>query len=319
MTTIYIQYSKEFQLRKIYDTCTRIKNGFYIENGWMLSLNPQQFPYNSKTVLLSLNLFEFLRKNNDFWLNLGDFKYLSPDSVPKIVDSFNISSLIPDSFDTPNYNLIAIEELLPFLGDFLEVSFDLIYIHPVSFGTSASFEFEQNGKILHIYARECCYSACLGRIITHAFAYKAIAKDEFKHFSLYTGLASFVIEQTKFKNIFFFDLNNKKTPSAEVISALKVKSDALFAELGFPLDISNKIDTSSFSNHEYLVYVELKSSKGKIVSYDTFGKLLWGDDLDKFSQEAIAKIIERIRKKIKYQGIKGRVISTHRGRGYRLV
>ena len=57
--------------------------------------------------------------------------------------------------------------------------------------------------------------------------------------------------------------------------------------------------------------------KGKVVNYDQIGDWFWGEDnLDKFSLYSVAKIMEKIRKKIKDQGVYQELIYTIRGQGY---
>jgi len=56
---------------------------------------------------------------------------------------------------------------------------------------------------------------------------------------------------------------------------------------------------------------------GQIVSFDDMADIIWKDNSDqKFSLEAIAKIIQNIRIKIRTLGIIKEIIFTKRGSGY---
>lgn len=64
----------------------------------------------------------------------------------------------------------------------------------------------------------------------------------------------------------------------------------------------------------------LQANQGSVVSFDEVANVLWKDKTDdKFSLEAMAKVIENIRKKIKAVGINKELIFTKRGSGYLLM
>lgn len=77
---------------------------------------------------------------------------------------------------------------------------------------------------------------------------------------------------------------------------------------------------NSLTIQEEKVWELLQNNAGEIVSFDQVANELWQDMAEeKFSLEAMAKVIENIRKKIRDKGINKEIIYTKRGRGYILV
>lgn len=68
--------------------------------------------------------------------------------------------------------------------------------------------------------------------------------------------------------------------------------------------------------NEFIVLQILYKSKGKLVTYDQIGEILWKDDPNKFSLWAISQIISRLRKKLSSYSINPKIISSQRGEGY---
>lgn len=67
---------------------------------------------------------------------------------------------------------------------------------------------------------------------------------------------------------------------------------------------------------EHRILEKLYTAKGKVLSYDVIGELLWGKDSDDFSLWAISQIIRRLRKKLTLYGLHPKIISSERGEGY---
>lgn len=94
------------------------------------------------------------------------------------------------------------------------------------------------------------------------------------------------------------------------------KSNKYLEKLGFSkktvIDSTNPI----FTEKESLLLEELINNQGKILTFEKCSEILWEDEsFEKFSLEAIAKVIENIRKKIRELGINKEVIFTKRGSG----
>lgn len=74
------------------------------------------------------------------------------------------------------------------------------------------------------------------------------------------------------------------------------------------------------SNTEHLVLSKLLEKKNCTVTYDEIADILWPDDADnKFSLQAIAKVIERIRYSIHSSGIKQQLIYNIKEQGYLII
>jgi hypothetical protein len=69
---------------------------------------------------------------------------------------------------------------------------------------------------------------------------------------------------------------------------------------------------------EFASFIHLFRNKGKLVTYEELGAVLWGSDENKFSLWAIYQIIKRLRKKLSIYCVHPRVIVSRRGLGYSL-
>ncbi|MFA7301508.1 MAG: helix-turn-helix domain-containing protein [Candidatus Shapirobacteria bacterium] len=77
---------------------------------------------------------------------------------------------------------------------------------------------------------------------------------------------------------------------------------------------------NSLTIQEEKVWELLQNNAGEIVSFDQVANALWQDKVDdKFSLEAMAKVIENLRKKVRESGINKEMIFTKRGKGYILI
>lgn len=96
------------------------------------------------------------------------------------------------------------------------------------------------------------------------------------------------------------------------------KSEKYLEKLGF--SIKTEIPKlKNLTRQEQDVLNILHANSGKIVSFDEIAEVLWKEKSDdKFSLEAMAKVIENLRKKIKQVGINKEIIFTKRGSGYLL-
>lgn len=72
------------------------------------------------------------------------------------------------------------------------------------------------------------------------------------------------------------------------------------------------------TKHEYIVLYLLYKSKGKLVSYDKIGEVLWKNEPEIFSLWAISQIISRLRKKLSSYYIHPQTIRSVRREGYLL-
>lgn len=127
---------------------------------------------------------------------------------------------------------------------------------------------------------------------------------------------SFLFEQTKF-NKFYPEFKNIIKPDFSFPKELVELSNKYLKKLGFEVKTEIDIDNPIFTRQEKLILNKLSNSKGEIITFDQMGDILWGNNVDdKFSLEAMAKVIENLRRKIKKLGVMKEVIFTKRGEGY---
>lgn len=78
--------------------------------------------------------------------------------------------------------------------------------------------------------------------------------------------------------------------------------------------INNEI--MELSRKEYLVLRVLYKLRGKLVTYDRIGNLLWRDNPERYSLWAISQIIRRIRKRLAFYNLNPKIIRSRRAEGY---
>lgn len=84
--------------------------------------------------------------------------------------------------------------------------------------------------------------------------------------------------------------------------------------------INGQAAKEGFSLKVYDLLVFFLKNKGRVVSRDELGNVLWGDEAyNKYSDWAIDQLISQLRKKIDSIGAKGKSLKTVRGRGYRFI
>ena len=84
--------------------------------------------------------------------------------------------------------------------------------------------------------------------------------------------------------------------------------------------INNKIPQERFSSTEEKVLKLLVNHKNSFCSFDKIGEVVWQENsYDSFSVWAITKLIQRLRNKLKNNGVSLAVIQTQRKGGYFLT
>ncbi len=131
---------------------------------------------------------------------------------------------------------------------------------------------------------------------------------------------SFLFKNTIFKKYFKTYknlLDNDFSCDLETIS----KSSEFLESLGFKQEeVKININDPIFTKQEKDVLGVLIRNKGQIITFDEIADAIWKENTDqKFSLEAMAKIIQNIRIKVRTLGINKEVIFTKRGSGYLLL
>lgn len=130
---------------------------------------------------------------------------------------------------------------------------------------------------------------------------------------------AFLFENTIFKKYYPTYknlLDNDFSCDLETIS----KSNEFLESLGFKQEgVKININDPIFTKQEKNVLGVLIRNKGQIITFDEMADTIWKENTDqKFSLEAMAKVIENLRKKIRQSGINKEIIFTKRGSGYLL-
>lgn len=140
----------------------------------------------------------------------------------------------------------------------------------------------------------------------------------------------FLLTKSKIGKLFDFDYVPTVTQLPEIPTNLAAESEQYLGKLGFPITsvlgydnqhliINNHVVYNHFTPSEKRILSNLITHKNEVIAYDQIGNWFWGDSedaLDKFNLYSVAKIMEKIRKKIKDQGVYQELIYTIRGQGY---
>jgi len=118
----------------------------------------------------------------------------------------------------------------------------------------------------------------------------------------------------------------EKLPSRYLLDSQKYLKKLGFAQKKKLRLIDNEVFyeekkiSQKLSPQESEVLKKLAEKPNKIISHDQLAKILWRQNAEeKFSLWAVAKIIEKIRRKIRSLGINHQLIATIYGKGYQLT
>lgn len=131
---------------------------------------------------------------------------------------------------------------------------------------------------------------------------------------------AFLFENTIFKSYYPKYNNLLKNDFGCDLKTIN-KSNEYLEKLGFKQEeIKININNPIFTKQEKDVLGALIQNTGQIVTFDDMADIIWKDNSDqKFSLEAMAKVIQNIRIKIRTLGINKEVVFTKRGSGYILL
>lgn len=320
---IDLSYTKENDLKKILFTLSQIKNEFYQKNNFALFVDkiPSKF-ISSKNVLFNKDLFEYVANQFD-WEKL-DFNYYS-DLANDIKDPNLFKEFEPYLIDIRKHKIDInfLKDATKTILDFHEIKNCQVNIYFVSTGTPVSFRFVDN--IINMFVRFDTNTSQIIPGISNAIVSNIYPKD----YQTRQIINNFLFLNTNLKNLIVLKEYKRMYLEKDTfnLEASKISQEN-YRVLGFPLTQlarlnkngvleSDLIKPKKLSQKEYLVLRKFVENEGVIVSFEEISYLLWGNIIDKkFSLEAISKIIERLRLKIKSDGVKREVIFTKRGRGY---
>jgi len=128
-----------------------------------------------------------------------------------------------------------------------------------------------------------------------------------------------------FKNTIFSKYYPNFVDLLEENHEVKIKqlsdSNKFLEKLGFQAkEVDINLNDTNFTKQELKALNYLIKNKNSVITFDSLAEAVWGEKVDdKFSLEALAKIIENLRRKIRNQGTNKEVIFTKRGSGYLLL
>lgn len=316
----------------------QISCGYYSQRRMLLL--PKPLPNYGRAVY-----FPDLNYQKEFWANVGkytqnDFTYLFDPKTHALAKKLIFEAgLLP-----PNEEVSKIAaEWRKFEAEFFDAfkdvfpTFDVSKIGSISctiskFGTQGSFEFQKhkNGtfdfKFTH---RIDVKTSGIAEKILSEFIYMDNPILSLGEWEIRENTVDFVLLKTKIGQIFNFDFQPTVSSLPELSENEVLASEKYFQKLGFPLQsvfsVNRELLTvngepvhNTFTQTEKRILLHLIQNKNKLISYDEVGNLFWGEEesLEKFSLVSIAKIMEKIRRKIREHGIYQEMIYTIRSQGY---
>jgi hypothetical protein len=234
----------------------------------------------------------------------------------------------------------SFDQIFPKITEFTKAFFlniDSVYnlnIIPVRFGTGSSYYYQLNEKGYEIYITyriDKKYTFIIKSFISVMVKIeKEFNDDKFDEWTARKTISDFLFNNTALKQYFPETENNGAIEFLEEYKGEIAQESAKYlAELGHPLpkSFSYKNDTIYFNseplqdleNKEIEVLKYLIDHRSQICSFEQIGDIYWGDQAqDKYSLEALAKLIEKIRKSFQRNNIPVRCLQTVRKKGYLL-
>jgi hypothetical protein len=217
----------------------------------------------------------------------------------------------------------------------LKHSIENIYIYPTKFGTRASFNRPSDfPSDIHIHLRE---DSDLYSLVSAILISITRSKVETEYRGLWSEsqmIVDWLVGETPLNAILKkYQPERKNLPYLVTLREFNDKRamrvcDEFYKDLGVRRTDSKFIVTSGkvfvddhelrgLTPKEYKLFNLLIKHRGKVVTINDIADVLFKKDAD-FSLYAISKNIERLRKKLEFNGVTGSYIRTVRGEGYLL-
>lgn len=329
---IYTDSSGDFECKYVCFLAKGISMGEYQKNGFIVT--PKLESSNPKSVhfpdlAYSKNFWKSINVNSNKNLN-GDYPQSATKEVKQLLTDHKIKDTKSNlSKITKDWNKIEkgffndINKFLDFKKALSKVENINILITP--YGTRGSFNPPRVGNKfnLNVTSRIDLPAGNIAvGILQNLYIIDTWIGGEIGEESYIKRMSaiSFLMKNTIFKKYYpdFIDLTKPKFVTDHTLIE---KSKKFLKKLGFE-DKKEELSKmlSNLTKQEESVINLLEYNKNRIVSFDQVARVIWKDKMDdKFSLEAMAKVIENLRKKIKLIGINKEVIFTKRGSGYILI
>lgn len=219
-------------------------------------------------------------------------------------------------------------DLFPFLS---EKEFDL-EIRPTSFGSLASFnlvDLEKKKVKIKIYIRVDMPVSHVAEAILSSIFTKILKEDGYD-WEEREAVIDFTLSFSKMANLFsgykptLQGIRAKEKAelaleSQKYLKRLRISTAKIFTTKDNRIFIDKKPPVEKFSFNEGMALKFLIENENRLCSLEEIAEIIWKQNsYEKFSPWAIAKLVQRVRDKVKKSGISPAIIQTQRGRGYLL-
>ncbi len=255
------------------------------------------------------------------------------DQVLQMLDLFVTESEIIEDKD-------QFQQIFPKVLEFTKSFFPhqdtitILNIIPTKFGTGSSYYKHKTAdgyEAFITYRIDKKYSFAIKSFISLMVTIeKEFNDDKFDDWTARKSISDFIFNNTSLKQ-YFPELESSGALEflEEYKGEIAEQSAKYLSQLGYPLPKSFSYkDNTIFFNEEPLQELENKEidilkhlieHRSQICSFQEIGDIYWGEDAqDKYSLEALAKLIEKIRKSFQKNNIPTRCLQTVRKRGYLL-
>lgn len=322
------QFSKKEQIRRYLFCAQHIQDGFYQKmKFYVLPFVPEKFrdrivyfPFISsflkifaKTKLINMNTVIPKNVRNDIWKKAEKDYAKTKLHLEQLQNEWNIIK----------------KKFITFLKDKNLNIQERIVISPTLFGTCGQYSMAKEGT-LSIHPRfDRKTEDVLQLILAAIYHTKILSKTvpcksiELLNKNLWYKLQKQLIQVS---SLLKSDIHKSSKGMLRILYSnfagnLAQKSVEYLKTLGYPLksEIENIKQIKFLTKNERKVLERLIEKRNKIVTFDEISDLIWGkQSVEKYSLYAITKLIERVRKQIRKNGIAIGPIHTQRAKGYLL-
>jgi DNA-binding winged helix-turn-helix (wHTH) protein len=206
-----------------------------------------------------------------------------------------------------------------------------ISITKCAFGTDGSFGILWNNEMtfcnIYIYYRtETRHKLVETIVLAIIQSLHQIDQSNIFEWKQRKSILDFLMKHSSLRNISLEKCVDKSSSQ----NSIELMAAKYMQKLGYPYTNVFSFDEQNvyfgdialvgLSAKEYLVLKQLISKRNLIVSFDEIAEICWGETWrEKFSLESLAKVIEKLRKRLKDYGILYNVIITIRKQGYALI
>jgi hypothetical protein len=262
------------------------------------------------------------------WFEITDIRLLEmvEEKFDQYIDQINEQD--QEMFEREAREFLAIcQELLPVVK-----KVNSLTVIPTKFGTGASHFMNKNESGVNLtvtYRLDKGYVYALRGLLS-VLVQLTMEDDDtnINNWRLRIGVADFLAFDTVFNKFFEGKMNRTLQFIDEYKGELIEDAITYFAKMGYPLESMFKAEKEGIlfnnkpiiglSNKEIEVLELLIDRKRQIVTFDQLGEMYWKNEPDKFSLQALAKLIEKLRRSLEKNGINESYIRTVRKRGYLL-